>query len=354
MRRNAATLHEVALLAGVSVSTVSRVLTPERRHLVSKTTAERVEEAIRIAGYSPNSLARGLRTRKSLSVGVFIPDLRNPLFPPILRGVEERLERDGYTMLTVNTDNDAERERRGFENLQARQVDGFILASATRRDDVIDRATTAGIPLVLLNRTVADRSAHAVVPDDRGGIRLAVDHLVDLGHAAIGHIAGPTSTSSGQLRRQGFRAAMRRHELAVPRGLVEEASAFTEESGREAARKLLDAGQPLTAIVAANDLIALGCYDALHERGLRCPQDISIVGFNDMPFADRFDPPLTTLHLPHEELGRTAAELLLDRMDSDRAGQAPREVMVEPSLVIRGSTAPARSKLSRRKVTLEA
>ena len=343
MSPNNTTLHEVARLAGVSVSTVSRVLTPERRHLVNDETAKRVEEAIQTVRYSPNSLARGLKTRRSLTVGVLIPDLRNPVFPPMLRGIEERLARDDYTPLIVNTDNDPAREHRAFEKLQARQVDGFILATTIRNDEVIDRAIAVGAPVVLLNRTVSDGRVHAVVPNDRHGMRLAVEHLVELGHTAIGHVAGPSSTSSGQRRREGFRAAMRRHGLAAPRPFVQQAAAFTAPAGREAARKLLDGGKPLTAIVAGNDLLALGCYDALQERGLRCPDDVSIVGFNNMPFADRFNPPLTTLYFPHEELGRIAAQLLVGRLGPDPAAQTPREVMVEPSLVIRGSTAPLES-----------
>jgi LacI family transcriptional regulator len=342
MSSNAATLHEVARIAGVSISTVSRFLTPERRHLVNVETAERVEEAIRVAGYSPNSLARALKTRKSLTVGVVIPDLRNPLFPPMVRGIEDRLQLDGYTALIVNTDNDPARERRSFDTLRARQVDGLIIATATREDEPVAQAVAAGFPLALLNRTVADRSVHAVVPDDRLGIRLAVDHLVDLGHTAIAHVAGPSQTTSGQRRREGVRAAMRRHRLKVPGALVQDASAFTEAAGRLAATKLIDSGESVTAIVAANDLLALGCCDALSEHRLRCPRDVSIIGFNDMPFADRFTPPLTTLHLPHHHLGVIAAELLLECMAADPSTARPREVVVEPTLVIRRSTARPR------------
>ncbi|MBV9049805.1 MAG: LacI family DNA-binding transcriptional regulator [Solirubrobacterales bacterium] len=340
MGANASTLREVARIAGVSPSTVSRFLTPDRRHLVNADTATRVEEAIRVAGYSPNSLARGLKTRRSLTVGVVIPDLRNPVFPSMVRGIEDRLERDGYTALIVSTDNDAARERRSFERLRARQVDGVICATATREHEVVSRAIAEDVPLALLNRTIAEGGVNAVVPDDRLGVRLAVDHLVELGHTAIAHVGGPAQTTSGQRRRAGFRAAMRRRGLQVPKALITEAEAFTEAAGHRAARELLDSGESLTAIVAANDLVALGCCDALRERGLRCPNHVSVTGFNDMPFSDRFNPPLTTLRLPHHELGVLAAELVLASVAADASTVEPREVLVKPTLVVRRSTAP--------------
>ncbi len=340
MGANASTLREVARIAGVSPSTVSRFLTPDRRHLVNADTATRVEEAIRVAGYSPNSLARGLKTRRSLTVGVVIPDLRNPVFPPMVRGIEDRLERDGYTALIVSTDNDAARERRSFERLRARQVDGLICATATREHEAVSRAMADDVPLALLNRTIAEGGVNAVVPDDRLGVRLAIDHLAELGHTAIAHVAGPAQTTSGQRRRAGFRKAMRRRGLQVPKALIAEAEAFTEAAGHRAASELLDSDESLTAIVAANDLLALGCCDALRERGLRCPNHVSVTGFNDMPFSDRFNPPLTTLHLPHHELGVLAAELVLASVAAGASTLEPREVLVEPTLVVRRSSAP--------------
>jgi LacI family transcriptional regulator len=312
--------------------------------MVNEETAERVEDAIRAAGYSPNSLARGLKTRKSLTVGVLIPDLTNPFFPLMLRGIQDRLEVVGYTALIVSTDSDAVRERRNFDALRARQVDGFIFATARRKDQLVEQASAAGVPLVLMNRTVADRrlAVDAVITDDQLGIALAVDHLVGLGHTAIAHVAGPTQTTPGHGRREGFGAALRRHRLTVPPELVQMAPSFTEPAGYAAATELFASGADITAIVAANDLLALGCYTVLAERGLRCPEDISIVGFNDMPFADRFAPPLTTLHVPHHKLGSIAAELLLAQMTAGLDGHQPQVVVVEPSLVIRGSTALVR------------
>lgn len=336
MARNEVTLREVARVVGVSPATVSRVLHPQTRSLVNEETARRVEEAIEATGYSPNSLARGLKTKRSFTVGTVIPDLTNPLFPPMVRGIQDRLEEHGYTALIASTDGDPRRERRTFEALRARQVDGFILATAQREHPIIDEAIADGVPLVLLNRAVQGGQVDAVVPDDRGGIALAVGHLVELGHSRIAHLAGPGTTTSGRWRREGFGTAMRRHGLEPASDLVRASGGFTEAAGHEATGALLETGVSFTAIVAANDLLALGAYSALAERKLRCPRDVSVVGFNDMPFADRFAPPLTTVHIPHQELGARAADLLLEQFAEGRP--TGRREVVEVSLVVRGST----------------
>jgi LacI family transcriptional regulator len=163
-----------------------------------------------------------------------------------------------------------------------------------------------------------------------------VNHLVELGHTRIGHIAGPLELSTGFDRYEGFLRAMREAGLERGPDLVVTSEAFTESGGASACRQLLDAGGGMTAIVAANDLIALGCYDVLAERGLACPDEISIVGFNDMPFADRFQPPLTTIRIPHYELGAAAADLMLELLQD--GGGVPRAVRLEPTLTVRGST----------------
>ncbi len=332
------TLREVAQLAGVNPATVSRVLNPETRHLVTAKTARRVEAAVRRLDYEPNRLARGLRTRRSYSIGVVIPDLTNPLFPPIVRGIENALAPAGYTALLTNTDGEPERERQMFETLRGRQVDGFIMASAATRDSLILGALAEGVPLVLVNRTLDHEGIFAVVPDDRRGIKQAVDHLVGLGHHAIGHVAAPQRMSTGLRRYRGFLEAMSECDLDVPEKAVIFANGFTEDAGAVAAGRLLNAWPSCTAIVAANDLIALGVYRAAAELGLRLPDDLSVVGFNNMPFADKFGPPLTTVNVPVYDLGVRAAELLLERLQSETA--QPRTLLLETRLVERGSTAP--------------
>jgi LacI family transcriptional regulator, galactose operon repressor len=337
------TLKDVAARAGVHPATASRALNPETRLLVREDTAQRVLHAAEFLGYRPNPVARSLRTRRSNTIGVLIPDLNNPLFPPIVRGIEDRLAAAGYVALLGNTDGDTERERIVFERMRARHVDGFVLATAHLNDPVLAEAARADLPVVLMNRLAHDYSLPSVSVDNERGVRLAVDHLAGLGHRRIAHIAGPQEVSTGLARYRGFVAAMEAGGLPLDPGLVEVARAFSVEEGLRCARQLLErgpvaAGGPATAVVAANDMLALGCYAALDEAGLDCPEDLSVVGFNDMPFIDRLRPPLTTIRFPHYQVGKEAAQLLLERI----AGHSgPVKILfLAPELVIRGSTAP--------------
>jgi LacI family transcriptional regulator len=334
----AVTLRDVARLAGVHPGTVSRALNAETRALVNSETAERVLQAAQSLGYRPNPIARGLKTNRSYTVGVLIPDITNPLFPPIVRGIEDRLDESGYIPLVANTDNDPEREEVDLVAMRARQVDAIITATARRDHGVLTDIVAAGVPVVLVNRGVEDGSLPAVTPADRLGMRQAVDHVVELGHRHIAHLAGPQELSTGFQRHHGFLDAMSRAGVPVAEGLVRFGHRFTAQEGYRLCRELLAEGREVTAVVAGNDLLALGCYDALVEAGLRCPQDVSVVGFNDMRFADRFNPPLTTVRVPHYDIGTTAAELLLEQLADD--APPPRQIELPTELVTRRSTAP--------------
>ncbi|HZN89953.1 MAG TPA: LacI family DNA-binding transcriptional regulator [Thermoleophilaceae bacterium] len=335
---SAVTLRDVARVAGVHPATVSRALNEETRMLVNEETARRVLKAAEELDYRPNPIARGLKTNRSYTIGVLIPDLTNPLFPPILRGIEDGLETASYTPLVANTDNDPERELLDSQTMRARQVDGIVAATARRDHRLHDALLEAGIELVLVNRRQAELPVSSATADDRMGMRLAVEYLISLGHERIAHIAGPLDYSTGLDRHEGFHETMRAAGLEPDPELVCVAEAFTEAEGARLCAQLVDRGREFTAVAAANDLLALGCYDVFADHGLRCPQEISVVGFNDMPFADRFHPPLTTIHIPHYEIGAAAAELMLERLQDPDA--EPRDVRLEPSLVVRGSTAP--------------
>ena len=338
--RASVTIRDVARVADVHPGTVSRALNEETRALVNPETAERVLRAAEQLGYRPNRIARGLKTSRSHTIGVLIPDITNPLFPPILRGIEDRLDDAGYTSLIVNTDNDSERERIYLEAMRARQVDGFISATARLDRELLAELAAAGTPLVLINRSLEDESVPAVTVDDRRGIALAVEHVVELGHREIGHVGGPQNLSTGHRRHLGFVEAIGAARLKAPARHVCFTSYFTEEEGARACGELLDAAPELTAIVAANDLLAIGCYDALEARGLRCPEEISIAGFNDMPFVDRLRPALTTVRVPQREIGKVAADLLLEQLGGEQ--EAATEILLEPTLIVRDSTAAPR------------
>ena len=332
-----ATLRDVASAAGVHPATASRALNPGTRLLVSEETAQRVVEVAERLGYRPNSVARSLRTRRSHTIGVLIPDLNNPLFPPIIRGIEDRLAQHGYVALIGNTDADPGKERLVFDQMRARHVDGFVLATATLNSPILAEAAKAELPLVLMNRTAQDYPFSSVSVDNEQGVRAAVAHLISLGHTRIGHIAGPQDISTGAARLRGYQDAMRSHGLAVNPDEIVYAIGYTVEDGLRCGLELLEAADDLTAVVAANDMLAVGCYGALDGLGLRCPEDMSVIGFNDMPFVDRLHPPLSTVRFPHYQLGTEAARLLIERIESGE-GSPVKILFLAPELITRGST----------------
>jgi LacI family transcriptional regulator len=330
-------IKQIAQRAGVHLSTVSRALNPQTRTMVSQEVATRILRIADNLGYTRNPLAAGLRTHRSFTVGVIVPDLTNPLFPPIVRAVERTLGKEGYVTMLADSDNSRDTESAILDSLRARQVDGLILATAWLHDDIVTRCLKDNIPFVLVNRTVLDESVTSVVTNDAYGIRLAVDHLLQLGHRKLAYVGGPLNTSTAKGRREGFIAALKAYRLSVREKLVADCASFTVNAGAAACRELLaTANRSFTAIVAANDMLALGCYDALAEAGLECPKDISITGYNDMPFADRFNPPLTTLRIPHDQIGVQSSLLLLRKM-RDPDAVVP-SMHLEPVLVVRGST----------------
>ena len=305
--------------------------------MVSDRLARKIMQAAEEMGYRRNPLAAGLRTRQTYTVGIVLPDLTNPVFPPIVRSAEHALGAEGYTAVLADTGNRRRLERTIVDKMNTRRVDGLIIAAARRKDPVVDDCVALGIPLVLVNRTVDKHHVAAVINDDELGIELALDHLRGLGHRRIAYVGGPQNTSTGYTRYRTFVSLRKRYGLAPDRELAVNAGDYTEAAGQRALRRVLERNREITAVLAANDLLALGCYDEIRALGLKCPDDISVTGFNDMPFVDRFDPPLTTLHIPREDLGEQAAKLLLERM---RQPDTPvKQVRLEPRIVVRGSTA---------------
>lgn len=336
--RKFATLRQVAQHAGVHLSTASRALNPETRHVISPETTERVLAAAEELGYQPHSLARGLRMDRTMTIGMLVPDLKNPLFPPIVRGIEDVLRSASYTLLTANTDNEEDKEREILKIMESRRVDGLIMATARREYPVLEYLIEQEVPLVLVNRTASQSLVSSVAVDDHAGLGLIVEHLVALGHTRIAHIAGTSSVSTGIDRRNAFNEWMAQSGLTVDDELTVEATWFTEHNGEEAATRLLERDVPFSAVAAANDLLALGCYSALRKRGLSVPSDVSVTGYNDAAFAHAFMPPLTTVRVPAYEMGFRAGELLLRAIRETEP--SVEEVRLQPSLVVRESTAP--------------
>ncbi len=327
-------LKDVADAAGVHVSTASRALNDQTAAMVQEETLNRVRNAANQLGYRVNGMARALKTRRSMSIGMLVPDITNPFFPPVVRGAEAALAEAGFCLLLSSTDNDADKARSQLDAMIEARVDGLLLGMVRRRDPAVDRLQRSVIPAVLFNRTVDDDGISSVVPDDALGVRLAVSHLYELGHRRIGLVVGPLFTSNGERRLRAFRREARRLALDVR---VVEATAFDETAGLRASEQIIAEFAGMTAVVAGNDLLALGVIDAATAAGLSCPRDLSVVGFNDMPLAGRLNPPLTTVNVPELSLGRTAAATLLDVIaNPDRP---PDQIVVPVTLVERGSTA---------------
>ncbi len=319
-------------------ATASRALNPSTRSLVNSETASRVSRVAESLGYRPNPIARSLKTSRSATVGLVIPDLTNPLFPPIVRGIEDVLGPAGYNAWLVNTDNDRDREESQIDSLRSRQVEGLIIATARLKDPLLERLQAEGVQMVLVNRRTSAADIASVTADDATGIATAVTHLADLGHRRIAHLAGPQDTSTGVVRRRAFLQALRDHGLDDDAGLVADCESWTEDEGARALRELLDGGRQFTAVIAGNDLLALGCYDVFRERGISCPDGLSVVGFNDMPYLDKLQPPLTSVRVPHYDVGAEAARLLLDGLQEPT--RHARSVLLPLKLVVRQSTAP--------------
>jgi LacI family transcriptional regulator len=345
MSKRRTTLKDIADAIGVHASTVSRALDPKTRHLITAAIAERIVAAARERGYRPNAIASSLRRRRSMTVGVVVPDITNAIFPPILRGIEDTLTPQGYIAMIANSDSDPKRESMLIDTLRARGVDGLILASAQREDPAISRAVEEGIPVVTVNRRVDDPNVSSVTNDEASGIGLAVRHMIELGHRQIAHIAGPRGLSTGLMRHEAFLAALRAGGIAPERELIASSIAFNEREGERCGRSLLElcaaaGARRFTAIVCANDRLAIGAIEILRRDGHACPHDISLSGYNDMDLVDRIDPPLTTVRIHKREAGARAAAILLDRLTDAR--QEPEHVVLPVELIVRGSTAPPR------------
>jgi LacI family transcriptional regulator len=342
-RPNAVTIRDVAREANVSISTVSHVLSGKRP--TSGPTRKRVEDVIQRLGYRPNRVAQSLVWRRPFALGLIIPDITNPYFPAFALGAEDRVRDRGYTLVLGNSEYDPEREASYLELVRSQQLAGAIYCLGDEMSPIlsqIQRAVDEGLAVVLVHSPMA--SVPTVCADNRQGGRLAAQHLLDLGHTAIGIISALPLDEGMADREGGFLDVLREAGMAVDRGSVPTMYGNHQiGGGRQATRELLEHAPQLTAIFVLNDLMALGALDAVRASGRLVPADVSVVGFDDIPFAALANPPLTTVGQPIRQLGEQAADLLL-RVIED--GVAPVDTSRQPNvllpneLIVRGSTAP--------------
>ncbi len=332
------TIADVATLAGVHKATVSRALNAKTQHQVNSQTIRRVRKAAKQLGYVPNVMARGLRTNLSMTIGVVIPDLTNPLFPPIIRGIENFLSPRGYTALLANTDGREALERAAIDSLLERRVDGLVIATGLENHPILPALHERGVMAVMVNRSAGNVPYPLVTGNDVAGMTMAVDHLYALGHRNILHVAGPRNFSTSRTRAEAVLRAAEDHGMVCE---LATADAMRAEEGERVINEVLARERGFTAIVASNDLLALGALRSLRAHGISCPGDVSVTGFNDMPFAEDFNPGLTTVRIPQREIGTESARILLSNIEAGT--QDPVTVTLPVSLIVRASTARART-----------
>lgn len=331
-------IFQVAELSGVSIATVSRVL--GGRVYVSPELAARVKKAAAALGYRPNRSASSLRMRVSKTIGVIISDIENPFFTSVIRGIEKILYDAGYSLLFCNSNEDPERERSHLSILRAENVAGIILTPTNRNTDFCKELVKSGTQLIAIDRIPEMECMDVVTSDNKKGAFEAASHLAELGYRRIGLIAGPRQPSTSRERFEGFREAILAHHLTLDPELIVYSN-FRQTGGYRAMQKLLDLENPPEAVMVSNNLMTLGGLQVIHERNLHIPDQIAIVGFDDMPWATSLQPPLTAVAQPAFDMGTTAAELLLGRLEDP--ARSFRKVVLDTKLMVRTSSGAKRN-----------
>lgn len=340
-----ATIRDIAKRAGVSVATVSYVINGTKP--VAPQTAARVRRVMEELDYYPNAAAQSLRTRTTHVIGAVISDITNPFFAILVRGIEDCARENGYSVLICNTSESLENERLYLELLCRRRVDGLILAPTGKNDELIHRLIQRKMHIVFIDRVLPDIPAPAVLSRNEEGAYLATSHLIQYGHRRIGIVLGLSDVSTTKERYRGYLNALKDHGIPPDPSLVVRGYSRVA-AAREACKTLLSRADPPTAIFATNNLMTIGAMQAIRESGLKCPQDISVVGFDDFEWAGAFDPPLTTVAQRPYEIGRQATQILL-AMIKDRQEMKTSVVRLEVELKVRGSVAPPRDRLDGRR-----
>jgi LacI family transcriptional regulator len=340
-----ATIKEVARQAKVSVGTVSNVVSGSAP--VSPKLRERVLKAISHLDYQPNHVARSLKVRQTRMLGMVVSDITNPFFPQMVRGAEDAALSHNYLLVTINTDDHLEREKQILSVLRTRRVDGILLVMSPNDGDVthIRNTIAAGIPVVCLDRLPPSLSVDSVATDNVKGAEMCVRHLISMGHLHIGIITGSVKLQTASDRLKGYENALTEAGVPIDRNLIREGD-FRLEAGYRLSKGLLLSAKRPSALFATNALMGLGAVKAAEELGLRCPQDVAIAMFDDLPIAEALRPHLTAVAQPAYSIGFQGAELLIGRIEGSVNGKKPITIRLEPELRVResslGSVSPAR------------
>jgi DNA-binding LacI/PurR family transcriptional regulator len=331
-------IETVAARAKVSIATVSRVINGTAP--VTPKTAERVREAIEALGFYPNTNARALGTGRSDLFGLIISDITNPYFPEIVKAFEDIAVEHGQEVLTANTDYDPARTKTCIIRMLQRKVDGVAIMTSELDESIIASFSSRNIPMIFMDTATKDKSVNVVSVDYASGIYQAMQHLFDFGHERIAFISGPLTLNSARVRAKAFVKSLRAHGFKGGKPWMEEGD-HRVEGGHSAMKKLLQGKERPTAVLTSNDLTAIGAMGAIHEYGLRIPEDISVVGFDNIELSAYTQPALTTVHVPRRELASTAFRSLFEGLSSTNKSPQRREHIIQPTLLIRSSTAQA-------------
>ena len=328
-----ATIKDVATHAGVSVATVSAVLNANK--YVSPELAQRVRASIEALGYERNSLAQSLKTQTSHTIGLIISDIMNPFFTHVVRGVEDVANQHNYSLILGNTDEDPHKEKNYIRLLESKRVDGLIMAAAAGNHTYLHSLPQQRLPLVSLDRSLFEWGIDSVLIDNVSGARKVVEHLIQLGHRHIGIITGISGITTTEERLSGYKQALAAHDIPLEPTLIAEANSRIEGGTRATLQLLTQAAVRPTALFAMNGLLAIGVLQTLKELGLRCPEDIALVAFDDFAWSSVLRPCLTVVRQPTYEIGQKAAQLLFERLN--KPNTSPQEVRLQTSLIIRES-----------------
>jgi LacI family transcriptional regulator len=334
------TLKDVARAANVHVSTASRALDPTMSWRISAATVARIEQAAERLGYMPDMIAKGLKRGTTTMVGIVVSDLENPVFGPVIRGISKPLERQGFVTLVAETLEDHDRFERTLNNLLSRRVNAVVVASARTGDRHLLTRFAQRIPACILAvRNVDGSGLPYVIHDDRHGGELAAAHLIELGHKTLAQLRGPTEIDVFANRGEGFRRTVGAEGL-IDVTISEHAEQVTVQEGRRLMELTLDQNEtnPPTSVFAHADVMAVGAIEGIEARGLRCPGDISVMGYDDAPLVSHLNPALSTIELPGEEIGLRAGEILLTMIEDEDV--QPESVSLPARLIPRASTGP--------------
>ena len=329
------TMEDIAERAGVSINTVSRALNDKPD--INDQTKEEILSIADELNYQPNRFAQGLRSSKTSTLGVIVADIMNPFFSALLKGVEKSAREEGYSIIVQDTDEKYENEQSAIQTTLAEQVDGLLITPVQTNQQTIIDLKQSGLPFVLLGRHFNDLDTHYVVTDDVAGASSAVEHLIDRGHDRIGIINGPTHISSSQERLRGYKQTMRERGIEIEEEFIFR-DTVTMEEGYRTGKKMVSGTPRPTAVLCYSDFVAIGVIKAARDAGLKIPEDLAVVGYDDIFFSTCLEVPLTSVRIPKKKLGKRAFQVLQELIDGGGDRQELMQFKLGTELIERQTT----------------